>query len=77
MAHVHTRETITNSVAMTELQNENVAAFHNFVCMGPAMFQEILKRVVRTEKFDTWFRKAINPVCRLAITLCFLATGER
>ena len=63
---------------MTELQNEDVAAFHYLVCSDPAMFQEILTRVgPRIEKFDTWYHKAINPGCRLAITLCFLATGER
>ena len=63
---------------MTELQNEDVAAFHNVVRMDPTMFQEILTRVgPRTEKFDTWYHKVINPGCRLAITLCFLATGER
>ena len=56
-----------------------MAAFHNFVrTMDPAMFQEILSRVgPRIEKFDTCYCKAINPGCRLAITLCFLATGER
>ena len=58
---------------MTELQNED-----NFVCMDPAMFQEILTKVgPRIEKFVTWYRKAINPGCRLAITLRFLATGKR
>ena len=42
------------------------------------MIQEILTRVgSRIVKFDTWYRKAINPGCRLAITLSFLATGER
>ena len=63
---------------MTELQNEDVAAFCNFVCMDPAMFREILTKVgPRIEKFDTWYHKAINPGGRLAITLHFLATGER
>ena len=58
---------------MTELQNED-----NFVCVDPAMFQEILTKVgPRIEKFVTWYRKAINPGCRLAITLRFLATGKR
>ena len=47
---------------MTELQNEDLAAFCNFVRMDPAMFQEILTRVgPRIEKFDTWYYKAINP----------------
>ena len=47
---------------MTEFQNEDAAAFRNFVHMDPAMFQEILTRVgPRIEKFDTWYHKAINP----------------
>ena len=55
-----------------------MAAFRNFVRMDPAMFPETLTRVgPRTEKFDTWYRKAINPGCRLAIRLCFLVTSER
>ena len=63
---------------MTELQNEDVAAFSNFVFMNPAMFQEILTRVApRLEKFDTWYFKAISPGCRLAITLRILANSER
>ena len=32
---------------MTELQNDDVAAFCNFVCMDPAMFYEFLTRVVQ------------------------------
>ena len=63
---------------MTELQNEDVAAFQNFIRMDPAMFQEILTRVgPRIEKFETWYHKAINPGCRLAITFHFLATGAK
>ena len=63
---------------MTELQNEDVAVFCNFVLMDPGMFQEILTRVgPRIEKFDTLYHKANHPGCRLAITLHFLATGER
>ena len=39
---------------MSELQNEDVAAFCNFVRMNLAMFQEILTRVgPRIEKSDT------------------------
>ena len=63
---------------MRELEAEDVVSFRNFVRMDPAMFREVLQRVgPRIEKFDTWFRKSINPGCRLAITLHFLATGEK
>ena len=63
---------------MRELEAEDVVSFRNFVRMDPAMFREVLQRVgPRIEKYDTWFRKSINPGCRLAITLRFLATGEK
>ena len=63
---------------MRELEAEDVVSFRNFVWMDPAMFREVLQRVgPRIEKYDTWFRKSINPGCRLAITLRFLATGEK
>ena len=32
---------------MTELQNGYVVAFHNFIRMKPAIFQEILRRVAQ------------------------------
>ena len=63
---------------MRELEAEDVVSFRNFVRMDPAMFREVLQRVgPRIEKYDTWFRKSINPGCRLANTLHFLATGEK
>ena len=63
---------------MRELEVEDVVSFRNFVRMDPAMFREVLQRVgPRIEKYDTCYRKSINPGCRLAITLCFLATGEK
>ena len=63
---------------MRELEAEDVVSFRNFFRMDPAMFREVLQRVgPRIEKYDTWYRKAINPGCRLAITLRLLATGEK
>ena len=63
---------------MIELQNKDVAAFRNFARLDHAILQEILTRVgPRIEWFDNWYHKAINPGCRFAITLLFLATGER
>ena len=63
---------------MRELEAEDVVSFRNFVRMDPAMFREVLQRVgPRIGKYDTWYRKSINPGCRLAITLRFLATGEK
>ena len=63
---------------MRELEAEDVLSFRNFVRMDPAMFREVLQRVgPRNEKYDTWYITSINPGCRLAITLRFLATGEK
>ena len=63
---------------MRELEAEDVVSVRIFGRMDPAMFREVLQRVwPRIEKYDTWYRKSINPGCRLAITLCFLATGKK
>ena len=63
---------------MRELEAEDVVSFRNFVRMDLAMFREVLQRVgPRIEKYDAWYSKSINPGCRLAVTLCFLATGEK
>lgn len=61
---------------MVELREEDVPAFKNFVRMEPRMFQEVLTRLgERIEKKDTWYRKAIPPGLKLAITIRYLATG--
>ena len=45
--------------------------------MGPGMFRELLHRLgPRLGKNDTWYRKALNPSLKLALTLRFLATGD-
>ena len=63
---------------MRELEAEDVVSFRNFVRIDPTIFREVLQRVgPRIEKNDPWYRQSINPGCRLAITLCFLATGEK
>lgn len=62
---------------MVELREEDVGAFRNFVRMEPAMFQELAARVgPRIAKKDTWWRKALDPGLKLAITLRHLATGD-
>ena len=63
---------------MRQLEAEDVVLFRNFDRMDPAMFREVLQRVgSRIEKYDIWYRQSIIPGCRLAITLHFLATGEK
>jgi len=62
---------------MVELREEDVGAFRNFIRMEPRMFQELLDRVgPRLLKKDSFWRKALVPGLKLAITLRHLATGD-
>ena len=56
---------------------EDGTHYKNFVRMQPAMFQELLAKVgPRITKQDTFWRKALEPGLRIAITLRYLATGN-
>jgi len=60
-----------------ELTAENIPGYRNFLRMNPEMFHELLARVGPIiEKPDTFWRKALEPGLKLAITLCYLATGN-
>ena len=60
-----------------ELKDEDVVAFRNFMRVQPELFGELVRRISdRITKKETNFRKPIEPACKLAITLRFLATGE-
>ena len=62
---------------MTEMKVEDVSAFRNFVRMEPAMFNELLTRIgPRIAKKDTWYRPALTPGLKLAVTLRYLASGD-
>lgn len=62
---------------MEELKLEDPAAFKNYMRMEPVMYQELHLRIyLRIEKKDTFWRKALVPALKLAITLRFLATGD-
>ncbi|KAJ8024979.1 Protein ANTAGONIST OF LIKE HETEROCHROMATIN PROTEIN 1 [Holothuria leucospilota] len=62
---------------MEELMREDVPAYKNFVRMEPPLFREMLDRLThKIAKKDTWYRKAIKPGVKLAITLRHLATGD-
>jgi len=62
---------------MEELRVEDVRSFRNFLRMDPAMFQELLQRLIpRITKQDTWYRKSLEPGLKLAITLRYLASGD-
>ena len=44
-----------------------------FVILYDTMFQEILLSVgPKIEKFDSWYRKVINPGCRMKVLLPFV-----
>ena len=62
---------------MKELENEDVASFKNFMRVDPALFSELLEKVgPLIEKEDTFWRKALEPGLKLAITLRYIATGN-
>lgn len=63
---------------MNELRLEDEPSFYNFVRLEPAMFDELLQRVgPRIRKMDTNYRSALEPGLKLAITLRYLATGDK
>ena len=62
---------------MQELVREDRPGFQNFLRMNPALFLELLERVgPRIEREVTFMRQTLGPALRLAITLCYLATGN-
>ena len=62
---------------MEELRLEGVAAFKNFTRVEPGMFAEIVERVSHIIwKQGTSYRKALEPVMKVALTQRHLATGD-
>ena len=62
---------------MHELRVDDEQSFRNFVRMDARMFHEILQRIeARIVKQDTFYRKALTPGLKLALTLRYLATGD-
>ncbi|XP_041473300.1 protein ALP1-like [Lytechinus variegatus] len=62
---------------MRELEAEDQEAFANYLRISPAMFSELEQRLHgRLEKQDTFFREALSPALKLAVTLRHLATGD-
>ena len=63
---------------MVELRREDPTAFHNFMRMPPAMYDELLERLTpRLRKMDTWWRRSLEPGLKLALTLRHLASGAK
>lgn len=60
-----------------KLRFKDLKAFKTAVRMDPEMFFAVLGRLRhRIQKQDTWWREAIDPGTRLALTLKFYSTGE-
>lgn len=63
---------------MTELRLEDEQSFYNFVRLEPQMFDELLQRVGRRiTKEHNNYRAPLEPGLKLAITLRYLATGDK
>ena len=63
---------------MNELWIEDPQAFLNFFRMEPAMFDELVQRVgPRITKTDTHMRKALFAGWKIAITVRYLASGDK
>ena len=62
---------------MTELEAEDLSSFRIFTRMEPVMFRELLMRLGdRISKKDTFYRKALHPGLKLAITLRYYVSGD-
>lgn len=66
------------SQLMKELRLEDEGSFYNYLRMEPAIFDELLQRVgPRIVKQDTNWRASLEAGLKLAVTLRFLATGDK
>ena len=62
---------------MVELRNVDPRAFHHFMRMPPAMFDEVVQRLTpRLTKQDTNYRPSLEPGLKVAINLRHLASGN-
>ena len=62
---------------LQELNREDIRGFKNFLRIPPELFHEMVERVgPLIEKKDTFWRKALDPGLKIAITLRYLATGD-
>ena len=63
---------------MVELANEDVPGYISFQRLAPELFGELLSKVgPLIQRQDTHMRKAISAGARLALTLRYLATGNK
>jgi hypothetical protein len=62
---------------MYELKTEDRQSFINFLRMSPEMFREMEHKLSDSlTKNYTWYRTALKPGLKLAITLRYMASGE-
>ena len=67
-----------NARLMEELRVEDPQSFFNYLRMEPAMFDELAQRMApRIEKRNTIVRNALPTGLKLAITVTFLASGDK
>ena len=63
---------------INELQIGDPQAFFNFHRMEPAMFDKLVQTVgPRITKTDTHMRKALSPGLKIAMTVRYLASGDK
>ena len=63
---------------MEELRAEDASFFFKFMRMEPAMFDKLLHRVSsRISKDDRRMRKTLDPGLKFAVTLRYLASGDK
>ncbi len=59
---------------MVELRIADPASFQNFVRCEPAMFQEMVERLIC--KLNTNYSKVLDPGLKVAIAFHYMATGD-
>ena len=70
------QETRVYNTLIKELEDESDKEFQSFARVPPDLYHEIVRRVgPRIQKQHTFFRKALSPGLKVAITLTFLGTG--
>lgn len=62
---------------MRELRAEDPTCFINYMRLPPELYDEVLTRITpRITKKDTWWRNALEPGLKLAVTMRHLASGD-